>query len=150
MSRSTRAVLAVVLLVCAADTNRGDALADDGALLDVADLRIRDPFVFTDVPNARTSWSRAMSNRQAPNERLGVLHQQGPAALADPGHLVTAARRILGRSRLLGAGDSRLPWQVLPVRDPQCGACQTRHAGIRRRRSPGAFPRSHRRRCHAA
>ena len=90
MSRSTRAVLAVVLLVCAADTNRGDALADDEAMLDVADLRIRDPFVFTDVPNARYIMVASMSNRQRGTKgwecytSKDLLHWQAPVTVFTP------------------------------------------------------------------
>ena len=40
-------MLIIVLLLCAADC--GDSLAEDTARIDVADLRIRDPFVLTDI-----------------------------------------------------------------------------------------------------
>jgi GH43 family beta-xylosidase len=39
-------------------------MADDADLLDVADLRIRDPFVVTDVANGRYVMVASMSNRQ--------------------------------------------------------------------------------------
>ena len=90
MSRSTRAVLTIVLLVCAADTNRGDTLADSAALLDVADLRIRDPFVFTDVPNARYIMVASMSNRQRGTKgwecytSKDLRHWQAPVTVFTP------------------------------------------------------------------
>ena len=51
MIRSKRTMVTIVLLLCAADC--GASLAEDTALIDVADLRIRDPFVVTDIANAR-------------------------------------------------------------------------------------------------
>jgi GH43 family beta-xylosidase len=60
--RSNRTNLIIVLLLCAADC--GDSLAEDTALIDVADLRIRDPFVLTDIPNARYVMVASIGNRQ--------------------------------------------------------------------------------------
>jgi len=53
VSRTKRAMLTIAFLFCAADTCWRDTVADDAELFDVADLRIRDPFVVTDFPNAR-------------------------------------------------------------------------------------------------
>jgi len=64
MNRSKRTVLTMVALLCAAAANFGDTLADDAGLLDVANLRIRDPFVVTDIPNGRYVMVASMSNRQ--------------------------------------------------------------------------------------
>ena len=64
MNRSKRTVLTMVALLCAAATNFGDTLADDAGLLDVANLRIRDPFVVTDIANGRYVMVASMSNRQ--------------------------------------------------------------------------------------
>ena len=64
MSRLKRVALTIVCLFCAADACCRDAVADDADLLDVADLRIRDPFVVTDVPNGRYIMVASMSNRQ--------------------------------------------------------------------------------------
>ena len=64
MSRSKRVALIIACLFCAAETCCRDALADDADLLDVADLRIRDPFVVTDVANGRYVMVASMSNRQ--------------------------------------------------------------------------------------
>ena len=64
MSRSTCPTLAIAVLLCCAETNGGDSLADAVPLLDLADLRIRDPFAVTDVPNGRYIMVASMSNRQ--------------------------------------------------------------------------------------
>ena len=62
MIRSNRTMLTNVLLLFAAYC--GDNLAEDAVLIDVADLRIRDPFVVTDIPNARYVMVASIGNRQ--------------------------------------------------------------------------------------
>ena len=70
MNRSKRTVLTMVALLCAAAANFGDTLADDAGLLDVANLRIRDPFVVTDtrwqwpapsMEHVKGPWTRILS-----------------------------------------------------------------------------------------
>jgi GH43 family beta-xylosidase len=63
--RFNRVALIIACLFCAADTCCRGAVADDADLLDVADLRIRDPFVVTDVPNARYIMVAHMSDRRS-------------------------------------------------------------------------------------
>ena len=144
---SNRTMRIIVLLLCAADC--GDSLAEDTALIDVADLRIRDPFVVTDIPNARYIMVASIGNRQRGVKgwecytSKDLRHWRAPVTVFTPPAGFWADRDFW-------AGNPRLPRQVLLVRDPQCGTCQTRHAAVRRRRSAGTVPRSHRRRCHAA
>ena len=57
-------MLTIVCLFCPADTYCRGTMAGDADLLDVADLRIRDPFVVTDAPNGRYIMVANMSNRQ--------------------------------------------------------------------------------------
>jgi hypothetical protein len=55
---------ALVRLFCIAVACVSSLRADEGALINVADLRIRDPFVFTDNANGRYLMVASMRNRQ--------------------------------------------------------------------------------------
>ena len=79
MNRSKRTVLTMVALLCAAAANFGDTLADDAGLLDVANLRIRDPFVVTDIVCIAVRCSCS-----GPVLASGVTRWQRPAPSMEP------------------------------------------------------------------
>ena len=69
MIRSKRSMLIIVLPLCAADCD--DDLAEDTALIDVADLRIRDPLVVTDPGVSSSGRDFRLNRKPSPGS---ILH----------------------------------------------------------------------------
>ena len=68
----------------------------DTLLREIGDIRIRDPFILTDAHNQRYILVASISQSSLGCEGMGVLHEQGPTALATAGRCIHPARRFLG------------------------------------------------------